>query len=190
MQPCFEGIIAIGVLVVRLVPDNGDPLVIGFPDSSADLTHRGRDVKEGVWPVGVTYNKGTSVLVVDVATLKACGCVEVNRLDRVACGFNLESFGELFPVFGSVCTDDSAFLGFQPSVLDHFDNASNRVEEHVVVGSNAIGDPVLAEHCGNLDGGRRLYPVRFDLLYVRSWNDPLVQAKHLVESVLVFDRSG
>ena len=85
--------------------------------------------------MGITYNKGTAILVQDVAALEACSRVEVDGLHLILGVGDAEAFRKFLFVVAVVGADDSAVLRSKPCFVDNIRYSPDRVKEHMVVGA-------------------------------------------------------
>ena len=164
--------------------------ILGIPDATTNLQHGGRYVQQRIWPIGITYNKGISVRVLEVTSFKTGGGVEVYRFRWIGCTAYRESIWKFFLVLVPGRAYNPTVFRFQRSHLYNIRYASDRVEEHVIVGTNSICDSIPAEDCCNLNWRIRLDLMCLNLLGVWPNDLPFIQSFHLVESILLFDGCG
>ena len=128
--------------------------------------------------------------VVDVTSFEAGGCIEIDSLYWVVCARDHKPFGQFVLVVLIVRADYSGVLRSKASQCDNFADAVDRVEEQMVVGSDTIDNPILAELGCRSSWGVRFYSVRLCLPRIGSLDFPFVQVEHFFESVFLFDWCG
>ena len=139
----------------------------------------------------IAYYKGSTILIVDVLPLETGRSIEVERFDRIGSGPDVESGrkDELVPFERAFATgtDDTDRIGVKVGQTDDFGNATDRVQEYVVVRIATIGRPVPAEGCHVLQGLVYFSGLYVGLLGIRSCDLYFRHGLYFCQSVFPFD---